>query len=50
MSLSTTHSAHVYHRKTRPLPQCNTDDIYTPMMDLSQSVLGLLSFVVAKRV
>ena len=36
-----------YHRETRPLPRCNMDDVYTLMTDLSQSVLGLLSFIVA---
>ena len=38
------------HRKTRSLPQCKTDDVYSPMTDLSQSILGSLSFVVAKKV
>ena len=36
-------SNHGNHKETRPLPWCNTDKVYSPMTDLSQSVLGFLS-------
>ena len=29
--------------------KCNTDDVYSLMTDLSQSMFGFLSFVVAKK-